>query len=196
MNKIQCAILFIGENRRKANAYEFEQAPSDNEDDHNLEEQEQEAEDGDEEELDEANEDINDNDDDDDDGDGEGEGDDDDDESSHYRQLHANEMFMPNDANMQQQLNAMIHSSSSIGSSLVASNGLIAGQNNNNNNGVTPFGCPSCGKSFASSSGLKQHMHIHGSIKPYKCEVCISFCFCSFLVTYKYICYYCCFFFF
>lgn len=34
------------------------------------------------------------------------------------------------------------------------------------------FACPSCGKTFASSSGLKQHMHIHGSIKPYKCEIC------------------------
>lgn len=33
------------------------------------------------------------------------------------------------------------------------------------------FACPSCGKTFASSSGLKQHMHIHGSVKPYKCEV-------------------------
>lgn len=33
------------------------------------------------------------------------------------------------------------------------------------------FACPSCGKTFASSSGLKQHMHIHGSIKPYKCDV-------------------------
>lgn len=33
------------------------------------------------------------------------------------------------------------------------------------------FPCPSCGKTFASSSGLKQHMHIHGSIKPYKCDV-------------------------
>ncbi len=34
------------------------------------------------------------------------------------------------------------------------------------------FACSSCGKTFASSSGLKQHMHIHGSIKPYKCEIC------------------------
>lgn len=33
------------------------------------------------------------------------------------------------------------------------------------------FACPSCGKTFASSSGLKQHMHIHGSVKPYKCDV-------------------------
>ena len=36
------------------------------------------------------------------------------------------------------------------------------------------FACPSCGKTFASSSGLKQHMHIHGSVKPYKCEVKID----------------------
>ncbi|RNA23681.1 MDS1 and EVI1 complex locus EVI1 isoform X10 [Brachionus plicatilis] len=34
------------------------------------------------------------------------------------------------------------------------------------------FACPSCGKTFASSSGLKQHMHIHGSVKPYKCDIC------------------------
>ncbi|CAF0772773.1 unnamed protein product [Brachionus calyciflorus] len=34
------------------------------------------------------------------------------------------------------------------------------------------FACQSCGKSFASSSGLKQHMHIHGSVKPYKCDIC------------------------
>ena len=31
--------------------------------------------------------------------------------------------------------------------------------------------CPKCCKTFASSSGLKQHMHIHGSVKPYKCDV-------------------------
>ncbi len=44
------------------------------------------------------------------------------------------------------------------------------------------FPCPSCGKTFASSSGLKQHMHIHGSIKPYKCEVRLIFTFSDFLV--------------
>lgn len=31
--------------------------------------------------------------------------------------------------------------------------------------------CPECGKTFATSSGLKQHMHIHSSIKPFQCEV-------------------------
>ena len=34
--------------------------------------------------------------------------------------------------------------------------------------------CPTCCKTFASSSGLKQHMHIHGSVKPYKCDVRIE----------------------
>lgn len=32
--------------------------------------------------------------------------------------------------------------------------------------------CTYCGKSFASNSGLKQHMHIHGSVKPYMCDQC------------------------
>ena len=32
--------------------------------------------------------------------------------------------------------------------------------------------CPQCGKSFATSSGLKQHQHIHSSVKPFQCEVC------------------------
>jgi uncharacterized Zn-finger protein len=31
--------------------------------------------------------------------------------------------------------------------------------------------CPECGKTFATSSGLKQHMHIHSSVKPFQCEV-------------------------
>ena len=62
---------------------------------------------------------------------------------------------------------------------------LMLNNSNNNNNNVKKlnnssgsdsefrsFACPSCSKTFASSSGLKQHMHIHGSIKPYKCEIC------------------------
>jgi len=32
--------------------------------------------------------------------------------------------------------------------------------------------CPECGKTFGTSSGLKQHQHIHSSIKPFACEVC------------------------
>ncbi|CAL1295412.1 unnamed protein product, partial [Larinioides sclopetarius] len=32
--------------------------------------------------------------------------------------------------------------------------------------------CDQCGKAFATSSGLKQHTHIHSSIKPFQCDVC------------------------
>ncbi|GIY95192.1 hypothetical protein CEXT_116131 [Caerostris extrusa] len=32
--------------------------------------------------------------------------------------------------------------------------------------------CNQCGKAFATSSGLKQHTHIHSSIKPFQCDVC------------------------
>ena len=31
--------------------------------------------------------------------------------------------------------------------------------------------CGECGKTFATSSGLKQHAHIHSSVKPFQCEV-------------------------
>ncbi|XP_068159989.1 LOW QUALITY PROTEIN: transcription factor hamlet-like, partial [Drosophila tropicalis] len=34
--------------------------------------------------------------------------------------------------------------------------------------------CPECGKTFGTSSGLKQHQHIHSSIKPFACEVCFK----------------------
>ena len=34
--------------------------------------------------------------------------------------------------------------------------------------------CPECGKTFATSSGLKQHTHIHSSVKPFRCEVCLK----------------------
>ncbi|CAF0931272.1 unnamed protein product, partial [Didymodactylos carnosus] len=34
--------------------------------------------------------------------------------------------------------------------------------------------CTECGKTFATSSGLKQHMHIHSSVKPFQCEVCFK----------------------
>jgi hypothetical protein len=33
------------------------------------------------------------------------------------------------------------------------------------------YTCNDCGKSFQTSSGLKQHRNIHSSIKPWKCEV-------------------------
>ena len=33
------------------------------------------------------------------------------------------------------------------------------------------YSCIDCGKSFQTSSGLKQHRNIHSSIKPWKCEV-------------------------
>ncbi|CAD6199056.1 unnamed protein product [Caenorhabditis auriculariae] len=32
--------------------------------------------------------------------------------------------------------------------------------------------CPVCPKSFSSASGLKQHSHIHCSLKPFRCHVC------------------------
>ncbi|KAL3317297.1 hypothetical protein Ciccas_004050 [Cichlidogyrus casuarinus] len=34
------------------------------------------------------------------------------------------------------------------------------------------FRCQKCYKCFSSSSGLKQHMHTHTSIKPFRCQVC------------------------
>ena len=33
------------------------------------------------------------------------------------------------------------------------------------------YTCEDCGKSFQTSSGLKQHRNIHSSVKPWKCEV-------------------------
>ncbi|XP_077998244.1 LOW QUALITY PROTEIN: histone-lysine N-methyltransferase MECOM-like [Glandiceps talaboti] len=38
--------------------------------------------------------------------------------------------------------------------------------------GARCHACPECGKTFATSSGLKQHTHIHSSVKPFTCEVC------------------------
>jgi len=38
--------------------------------------------------------------------------------------------------------------------------------------GARAHPCPECGKTFATSSGLKQHQHIHSSVKPFTCEVC------------------------
>ncbi|CAF5174748.1 unnamed protein product, partial [Rotaria magnacalcarata] len=34
--------------------------------------------------------------------------------------------------------------------------------------------CLQCDKSFTTLSGLKQHMHIHSSVKPFQCEVCLK----------------------
>ena len=38
--------------------------------------------------------------------------------------------------------------------------------------GVRQHQCSGCGKAFATSSGLKQHQHIHSSVKPFRCDVC------------------------
>lgn len=38
--------------------------------------------------------------------------------------------------------------------------------------GARAHACSECGKTFATSSGLKQHKHIHSSVKPFMCEVC------------------------
>ncbi|XP_062408762.1 MDS1 and EVI1 complex locus protein EVI1-A isoform X5 [Sardina pilchardus] len=38
--------------------------------------------------------------------------------------------------------------------------------------GARAHACTDCGKTFATSSGLKQHKHIHSSVKPFSCEVC------------------------
>ena len=34
------------------------------------------------------------------------------------------------------------------------------------------YTCSQCRKNFATSSGLKQHQHIHSSVKPFRCDVC------------------------
>src|SRR5690606_33221292 len=34
--------------------------------------------------------------------------------------------------------------------------------------------CAECGKAFGTASGLKQHAHIHSSVKPFRCEVCMK----------------------
>lgn len=39
--------------------------------------------------------------------------------------------------------------------------------------GARSHACTECGKTFATSSGLKQHQHIHSSVKPFQCEVCL-----------------------
>ncbi|TRY64786.1 hypothetical protein DNTS_004396 [Danionella cerebrum] len=36
--------------------------------------------------------------------------------------------------------------------------------------GARAHTCPECGKTFATSSGLKQHKHIHSSVKPFSCK--------------------------
>ncbi|XP_029580417.1 histone-lysine N-methyltransferase PRDM16 isoform X2 [Salmo trutta] len=36
--------------------------------------------------------------------------------------------------------------------------------------GARTHTCPECGKTFATSSGLKQHKHIHSSVKPFICK--------------------------
>ncbi|XP_074032184.1 transcription factor hamlet isoform X2 [Leptinotarsa decemlineata] len=43
-----------------------------------------------------------------------------------------------------------------------------------NHVGARSHACPECGKTFATSSGLKQHTHIHSSVKPFQCEVCFK----------------------
>ncbi|XP_048759558.1 histone-lysine N-methyltransferase MECOM-like isoform X2 [Ostrea edulis] len=40
--------------------------------------------------------------------------------------------------------------------------------------GARSHACGECGKTFATSSGLKQHQHIHSSVKPFQCEVCLK----------------------
>ncbi|ELU12242.1 hypothetical protein CAPTEDRAFT_223464 [Capitella teleta] len=40
--------------------------------------------------------------------------------------------------------------------------------------GARSHTCSECGKTFATSSGLKQHQHIHSSVKPFQCEVCLK----------------------
>ncbi|XP_022665440.1 MDS1 and EVI1 complex locus protein EVI1-B-like isoform X3 [Varroa destructor] len=42
------------------------------------------------------------------------------------------------------------------------------------NSGPRAHACGECGKTFATSSGLKQHTHIHSSVKPFRCEVCLK----------------------
>ncbi|KAK7077758.1 hypothetical protein SK128_003757 [Halocaridina rubra] len=44
----------------------------------------------------------------------------------------------------------------------------------NQHAGARSHACRECGKTFATSSGLKQHTHIHSSVKPFQCEVCFK----------------------
>ncbi|XP_011302457.1 PR domain zinc finger protein 16-like isoform X2 [Fopius arisanus] len=43
-----------------------------------------------------------------------------------------------------------------------------------NHVGARSHACTECGKTFATSSGLKQHTHIHSTFKPFRCEVCFK----------------------
>ncbi|XP_055306423.1 transcription factor hamlet-like isoform X2 [Sitodiplosis mosellana] len=44
----------------------------------------------------------------------------------------------------------------------------------NRHKGARAYPCSECGKTFATESGRKQHTHIHSSVKPFQCEVCLK----------------------
>ncbi|CAH8523626.1 unnamed protein product [Heterobilharzia americana] len=48
----------------------------------------------------------------------------------------------------------------------------VTNSNANNTERERVYSCPHCTKCFTSNSGLKQHMHIHASFKPFTCQVC------------------------
>jgi len=99
-------------------------------------------------------------------------------ELDHHNNNKVNSMATPksnkqasnNRVKSEQQFTPTSYSKSPVNTSLSSmhntSSGPVIDPNNPNN------ACPECGKQFSTSSGLKQHMHIHSSVKPFICEIC------------------------
>jgi uncharacterized Zn-finger protein len=68
----------------------------------------------------------------------------------------------------------MISSSSTGNVQQFSNSNSCSSSNDGGDNKQTTNSCPECGKQFSTSSGLKQHMHIHSSVKPFVCEVCLK----------------------
>ncbi|CAF1610840.1 unnamed protein product [Adineta ricciae] len=78
------------------------------------------------------------------------------------------EMLIKNEPNDHQ--HSMYDRSDRISSGPVSTNASNSSETSECENRL--YTCDDCGKSFQTSSGLKQHRNIHSSVKPWKCEFC------------------------